>query len=70
MSSAFRMLDSLGGFNWSSQHLNKEVCDGTTEGMGLTADGAGIDALAWPPSSQSTSDKAGVLGTHISRVVE
>jgi putative transposase len=37
---------SQGGFNWSSQHLDLEVRDGTAAGLGDAGDGARGDALA------------------------
>jgi len=36
----------LGGFKWSSQHLESEVKDGTTARLDGDADGASGDAVA------------------------
>jgi hypothetical protein len=36
----------LGGFKWSSQHLDLEVLDGTTTRLGGGRDGAAADAVA------------------------
>ena len=52
---------SQGGFNWSSQHFEMEVFDGTTAGMDGDADGAAGDAVAGS-SAGSTRSGAGVLG--------
>ena len=37
----------LGGFNWSSQHLEHGGVDGTTTGLGCSGDGEAADAVAW-----------------------
>jgi hypothetical protein len=36
----------LGGFKWSSQHLDQEVTRGTRERLGCCGDGASGDAVA------------------------
>jgi putative transposase len=39
---------SEGGFNWSSQHLDLEVWDGTAKRVGSGRDGTAADAVAGP----------------------
>ena len=60
---------SQGGFNWSSQHFEIEVFDGTTAGMDGDADGAAGDAVAGAAAG-STRSGAGVLGQGRRGVVE
>jgi hypothetical protein len=36
----------MGGFTWSSQHLDLEVLDGSTTRLGGGRDGAAADAVA------------------------
>jgi putative transposase len=42
-----------GGFNWWSQHLDLEVCDGTTTRLGGGGDREAADAVAWPSAGCS-----------------
>jgi hypothetical protein len=37
---------SEGGFNWSSQHLDRGGVDGQTSGLDAGVDGQGADAVA------------------------
>jgi putative transposase len=41
---------SQGGFNWCSQRLTEGGCDGQTEGLGFSDDGAAGDAVAGAPT--------------------
>ena len=51
-----------GGFKWSSQHLDVEVCDGQAAWVVGDADGEAGDAVAGA-SADSSGCGAGVLGT-------
>ena len=50
-----------GGFNWSSQHVDVEVCDGQAVGVVGDADGEAGDEVAGA-SADSSGCGAGVLG--------
>jgi hypothetical protein len=50
-----------GGFNWSSQHLDVEVCDGQAAWLVGDADGEAGDEVAGA-SADSSGCGAGVLG--------
>ena len=52
---------ALGGFKWSSQHLDVEVCDGQAVGVVGDADGETGDEVAGA-SADSSGCGAGVLG--------
>ena len=52
---------SQGGFNWSSQHVDVEVCDGQAVGVVGDADGEAGDEVAGA-SADSSGCGAGVLG--------
>lgn len=51
----------LGGINWSSQHLDLEVCDGTAKRVGGGSDGTACDAIAGPASGGTARASATVL---------
>ena len=51
-----------GGFNWSSQRLSEEGCDGQAEGLGVTTDGAAGDAFAGAAAGWQAGASAAVLG--------
>ncbi len=53
---------SQGGFNWLSQRLSEEGCDGQAEGLGVTADGAAGDAFAGASAGRQAGASAAVLG--------
>src|SRR5262249_58737512 len=59
----------LGGFNWSSQHLEREVLHGKATRMDGDADGAAGDAVAGPTAGAARCG-AGVLGEDCRRAVE
>ena len=52
---------SQGGFNWSLQHVLKEVSNGTTTGLGFGTDRKTDNAIARQARCQSARDKASVL---------
>ena len=52
---------SQGGFNWSSQRLTLEGCDGQAERMGVRVDGAGGDAVAGAAAGGVPGGSCGVL---------
>ena len=51
----FGVADSgvLGGFKWSSQHLDQEVWDGTTTGLGFGDDWEAANAVAGATTGQA-----------------
>jgi len=51
-----------GEFNWSSQHLNEEGCDGQAEGLGVGSDGAAGDAVAGASAGGAPGASSAVLG--------
>ena len=72
--------DVLGGFNWSSQHLDRgRCCDGQASGVDGGVDGAGADEVAgaavaaaevrerfWREIAEGlTSEEAGVRGRRV-----
>ena len=52
---------SQGGFNWSSQRLILEGCDGQAERMGVGVDGAAGDAVAGAAVGGESGGSCGVL---------
>jgi hypothetical protein len=52
---------ALGGFNWSLQHLLKEVPNGTSTGLGFGTDRKTDNAIARQARCQSARDEASVL---------
>jgi putative transposase len=55
---------SPGEFNRSLQHLQIGGVNGTSTGLGLGANGAANDAIAWQARRESIGDKASVLEMH------
>ena len=52
---------SQGGFNWLSQRLTLEGCDGQAERMGVRVDGTGGDAVAGAAAGGVPDGSCGVL---------
>jgi putative transposase len=50
-----------GGFNWSSQRLIEEECDGQSDGVGVREDGTAGDAVAGAAAGGLSGGPCGVL---------